>query len=105
LESRATQLEIATALPVRSWQAIRRKIRGVGVEVPDCIHLRDTEIIHDYLERNPLTAGAIPFSILTNSSRQISLKTHSHRTCRLNLAALSGVEFLLLTELNKRKSA
>src|SRR5690606_10424567 len=64
LESRATQLEIAAALPIRSWQAIRRKIvqlRGVGVEIPDSGHLEDADTIHAYLERNPSAAGTMPF--------------------------------------------
>jgi hypothetical protein len=73
LDSGATQLEIAAALPIRSWQAIRRKIvqlRGVGVEVPDSGHLEDTDTISDYLERNPSAAGTMPFLILTNSSQR-----------------------------------
>ncbi|GIL14743.1 MAG: hypothetical protein BroJett038_34630 [Chloroflexota bacterium] len=73
LDSGAAQLEIAAALPIRSWQAIRRKIvqlRGVGVEVPDSRHLEDADTIHIYLERHPSAAGTMPFLILTNSSRQ-----------------------------------
>lgn len=82
LDSGATQLEIAAALPIRSWQAIRRKIvqlRGVGVEVPDSGHLEDADTIHAYLERHPSAAGTMPFLILTNSSRRTLMRTPSRR--------------------------
>lgn len=59
LKAEATQLEIAAALPHRSWQAIRRRIivlRGPGVEIPETGQLEDGETFEDYLLRNPSTA-------------------------------------------------
>lgn len=73
LERRATQLEISAALPVRSWEAIRKKIvqlHGDSSMVTETGQLEDGERISDYLERNPSAAGTMPFLILTNSSPQ-----------------------------------
>lgn len=62
LDSQATRLDIAAALPVRSWEAIRKKIiqlRGPGLEIPDSGHLADRETIYDYAERDPSAATAL----------------------------------------------
>jgi hypothetical protein len=59
LTSEATQLEIAAALPYRSWQAIRRRIillRGPGLVVPESGHLEDGETYEAYLSREILVA-------------------------------------------------
>ena len=66
LDRQATQLEISAALPVRTWEAIRKKIiqiRGAGIEIPESGHLQNGETIYDYLERDPSAAGAFAFLI------------------------------------------
>jgi hypothetical protein len=71
LDRGATQLEISAALPVRSWEAIRKKIvqlRGDSSMVTETGHLEDGERISDYLERNPSAAGAMEILISGNSS-------------------------------------
>jgi hypothetical protein len=73
LDKRATQLEIATALPIRTWEAIRKKavyLRGDSSMVTEKGHLREAETISDYLSRTQTEAGAMPFLISENSSRQ-----------------------------------
>ena len=74
LDRRATQLEIAAALPVRSWEGIRKKIvqlHGDSSMVAQTGQLEDGEQIADYLERNPLAASAFAFLISDYCSRQI----------------------------------
>ena len=78
----ATQLEIAAALPVRSWEAIRKKIvqlRGDSSMVAQTRQLEDGERIADYLEWNPSVAGMMPFLISENSSRRRRTKTPSRQ--------------------------
>jgi DNA invertase Pin-like site-specific DNA recombinase len=77
----ATQLEIACALPIRTWEAMRKKIvklYGNSLMVKEVGALESAETILDYLERNPHKAGAMPFSILTNSSQQRQTRKPSH---------------------------
>jgi hypothetical protein len=74
LARRATQLEIAAALPVRSWEAIRKKIvklHGDSSMVTETGQLEDGERISEYLKRNPEAAAAMELSFLDYSSRQI----------------------------------
>src|SRR5690606_37609764 len=64
LTAGATQLEIAAALPYRSWQAIRRRIillRGPGFLIPESARLEDGETYEAYLSRDPSIAGAMTF--------------------------------------------
>lgn len=64
LTAGATQLEIAAALPYRSWQAIRRRIillRGPGYVIPESGHLEDGETYEAYLSREPSVAGTMDF--------------------------------------------
>lgn len=78
LDSGAAQLEIAAALPVRTWEAIRKKIvklRGRGVIVPESGHLQNGETIHDYLARNPDQAGAMALPISENLEPRTRTKT------------------------------
>lgn len=73
IAQRATQLEIAAALPVRSWEAIRKKIvklHGDSSMVTATGHLEDGERISDYLKRCPEAAAAMEFSSLDYSSPQ-----------------------------------
>ncbi|MBN8593096.1 MAG: hypothetical protein J0M33_15175 [Anaerolineae bacterium] len=73
LNCTATQLEISAALPVRSWEAIRKKIlqlRGPGIEIPDSGHLEDGETITDYASRCPETAATMPLRGEENSEPQ-----------------------------------
>jgi DNA invertase Pin-like site-specific DNA recombinase len=75
IERGATQLEIAAALPHRSWEAIRKKIvqvHGKGITVPEAGVLAPADTYQDYLEANPETAGAMAFVVLKNSARQKS---------------------------------
>jgi hypothetical protein len=74
LERQATQLEIAAALPVRSWEAIRKKIvklHGDSSMVTETGQLEDGERISEYLERNPEAAAAMELSFLDYSSPRI----------------------------------
>jgi hypothetical protein len=74
LTARATQLEIATALPYRSWQAIRRRIillRGPGYVVPESGHLEDGETYEAYLSRELSVAGTMDFPTGGSLERQI----------------------------------
>jgi hypothetical protein len=71
LDGGAAQLEIAAAPPLRSWEAIRKKIvklRGRGVIVPESGHLQNGETIHDYLARNPEAVAAMALPVSENSS-------------------------------------
>lgn len=64
LTAGATQLEIAAALPYRSWQAIRRRIillRGPGFLIPESGRLEDGETYEAYLSRDPSIAWAMTF--------------------------------------------
>lgn len=73
IENGVTQLGMATALPHRSWEAIRKKIAQVhakGIKVPETGFLAPSDTIQDYFEAHPGTAGAMSFSILKNSSQQ-----------------------------------
>ena len=73
IENGATQLEMADALPHRSWEAIRKKIaqvHGKGIKVPETGFLAPSDTILDYLEAHPETATTMPFAILENYSRQ-----------------------------------
>jgi hypothetical protein len=73
LDAGATQLEIAAALPNRTWEAIRKKIvklRGPGFDVPETGQLENGQTIADYLERNPEVAGAMSLLISENWSRR-----------------------------------
>lgn len=66
LARRATQLEIAAALPVRSWEAIRKKIvklHGDSSMVTETGQLEACERIGDYLAREPTAAAAMAFLI------------------------------------------
>jgi hypothetical protein len=80
LVSGATQLEIASVLPYRSWQAIRRRIillRGPGFLIPESGHLEDGETFEAYLLREPLAAEAMAFRAEGNSEPQRSTKMPS----------------------------
>ncbi len=82
LARRATQLELAAALPVRSWEAIRKKIvqlRGDSSMVTATGQMEDGERISDYLKRCPEAAAAMEFSFLDYSSRRKSKKKPSHQ--------------------------
>jgi len=71
IEIGATQLEIAAALPHRSWEAIRKKIakvHGKGINVRETGFLAPSDTLLDYLEAHPETAGAMSFAISKNSS-------------------------------------
>ncbi|MEO8613127.1 MAG: hypothetical protein ABI690_34865, partial [Chloroflexota bacterium] len=64
LTSGATQLEIAAALPYRSWQAIRRRIillRGPRFTILDSGRLEDGETYEAYLSRDPSVAETMAF--------------------------------------------
>jgi hypothetical protein len=52
--------------------------------------LEDGEWISDYLERKPLTVGAMPFLILRNCSPQIPRNEKVHRLRRLKLRDFSA---------------
>jgi hypothetical protein len=78
LTAGATQLEIAAALPCRSWQAIRRRIillRGPGYEVPESGLLEDGATYELYLSREPSVVGTMAFQAGGSLERQIRLKT------------------------------
>jgi hypothetical protein len=69
----ATQLEIAAALPYRSWQAIRRRIillRGQRFGVPESGYLEDGETYEMYLTRDSSVAEAMAFRDGENSEPQ-----------------------------------
>jgi hypothetical protein len=71
LDKGATQLEIAAALPHRSWDKIRKRIRmlrGTGIDIPESGYLDAQDTYQSYLARNPSAAIAMELSILTNSS-------------------------------------
>ena len=71
IETEATQLEMAAALPDRSWEAIRKKIaqvHGKGIKVPETGFLAPSDTILDYLEAHPETAGTMSFAISKNYS-------------------------------------
>lgn len=73
LSQRATQLEIAAALPVRSWEAICKKIvalRGDSSMVTETGQLKDHELISDYLKRKPESAAAMEFQFSGNLARR-----------------------------------
>ena len=77
LAQRATQLEIAAALPVRSWEAIRKKIaklHGDSSMVTETGRLENGEMFEDYLARNP-EAASMALPILGYSQPQTHLKT------------------------------
>jgi hypothetical protein len=79
---RATQLEIAAALPVRSWEAIRKKIvklHGDSSMVTETGQLEDGERISEYLKRNPEAAAAMELSFLDYSSPRTRWKTPSRQ--------------------------
>lgn len=76
---RATQLEFSAALPVRTWEAIRKKIvklHGDSSMVTETGQLENGETIDDYLERNP-EAAAMELSYLGYSSQQRLTRTPS----------------------------
>ncbi len=69
IETGATQLEMAAALPHRSWEAIRKKIaqiHGKGIKVPEMGFLAPSDTFLDYLEAHPETATTMSFAILEN---------------------------------------
>jgi hypothetical protein len=106
LDSRAAQLRIAAALPVRSWEAIRKKtvkLRGRGVIVPESGHLQNGETMQDYLTRNPEAAASMALPISENSERTSVLKTNKPQLRRFNLARLQPIEFSLIE--NPKSSA
>jgi hypothetical protein len=73
IDKGAAQLEISAALPVRTWEAIRKKIvklRGNSAMVTEVGKLELGETIHDYLAQNPDQAGAMALLISENSERQ-----------------------------------
>jgi DNA invertase Pin-like site-specific DNA recombinase len=73
VDEEATQLQICAALPVRTWEAIRKKIvklRGNSAMVKDVGALELGETIHDYLARKPDAATALAMPILENSERR-----------------------------------
>jgi len=95
IEIGTTRLEMAAALPHRSWEAIRKKIaqvHGKGIKVPETGFLAPSDTILDYLEAHPEAAGAMPFAILENYSRQIPQNKKHHcsgcSNARFNVAAL-----------------
>jgi hypothetical protein len=99
LARRAAQLEIAAALPVRSWEAIREKfvqLHGDSSMVTETGQMADGERISDFLERHPSAAGAMPFLILRNYSRTSVLKEKKPQLRRFNLARLQPIEFSLI---------
>jgi hypothetical protein len=74
LDAGATQLEIAAALPDRTWEAIRKKIvklRGPGYVVPESGHLEDGETYEAYLSRELSVAGTMDFPTGGSLERQI----------------------------------
>jgi DNA invertase Pin-like site-specific DNA recombinase len=71
LDAGATQLEIAAALPHRSWEKIRMritKLRGKKFKVQDTGYLQPNETVHDYIAQNPTAAIAMNLSISKNLS-------------------------------------
>ncbi len=71
LDRGATQLEIAAALPYRSWQGLRQKIRdlrGEKFKVPGPRPIGKHETFTEYVERDPSGAQSMPFLISKNSS-------------------------------------
>jgi hypothetical protein len=92
LEAGATQFQIAAALPHRTWEKIRKRIRtlqGTGFEVSESGDIRPRETFRDYVERKPSTAIAMDLSISGNSSRQKRSNQERHREgVPFNLAAL-----------------
>lgn len=82
IENGVTQLEMAAALPHRSWEAIRKKIaqvHGKGIKVPETGFLAPSDTFLDYLEAHPETAGAMSFAISKNYSRRIRTRRPWHR--------------------------
>lgn len=74
----ATQLEFSAALPIRSWEAIRKKIvasRENSAMVTETGHLALRERFSDYLVRYPSAAGALQFSALSYSSQRRHSRT------------------------------
>jgi hypothetical protein len=93
LTAGATQLEIAAALPYRSWQAIRRRIillRGPGFEIPESGHLEDGETYEAYLSRELSVAGTMDFPAGGSLERQIARnwKHDGSGVRRLNVVVL-----------------
>jgi hypothetical protein len=95
LTSGATQLEIAAALPYRSWQAIRRRVillRGPGFVIPESGYLEDGETYEAYLSRDSSVAETMAFQDGGSLERQISLSVQCHRsggsTSPFNIAVL-----------------
>lgn len=70
LNKGATQLEIATALPHRSWEKIRMRItrlRGKEFKIPETSYLQPNETIQDYIRQNPSAAITMELSFLDYS--------------------------------------
>lgn len=101
LTAGATQLEIAAALPYRSWQAIRRRIillRGPGFVIPESGHLEDGETYEAYLSREISVAGTMDFQAGGSLERQIP-RNWNHQSSgvrRLKLGVFSGGTPLIL---------
>lgn len=71
LDAGATQLEIAAALPYRSWQKIRKRItqlRGKAFKVPKAGQMEANETFMDYLHRNPDFLPTSTMSFLTEGN-------------------------------------
>ncbi len=69
LDKGAGQLEIAAALPYRSWQGLRQKItalRGREFKVPGPRPMEDNETFIEYVDRNPSAAESMAFLISKN---------------------------------------
>lgn len=72
LDSGATQLQIASELPYRSWQAIRRRVtmlKGRGFNIPETGHLLDGETYQMYVNRTLSPAEAME-PLVEESSEQ-----------------------------------
>jgi hypothetical protein len=73
IENGVTQLEMAAALPHRSWEAIRKKIlqiHGKGIKVPETGFLAPADTIQDYLAAHPEAAATMSLPISANWSPQ-----------------------------------
>jgi len=66
LDRGATQLELAAALPHRSWEKIRKRVtqmRGKGFIVPESGQMKAQETYADYLDRTDGSADTMAFRV------------------------------------------
>lgn len=82
LDRGATQLELAAALPHRSWEKIRKRVtqmRGRSFIVPESGQMKAQETYADYLDRTNGSAETMAFLSGVSLERQRPTRTPSHQ--------------------------